>query len=142
MNINIIHIKIVKKNNKYTIFAHIFIAGNLDEVILFCHGKNNRMGKGDGTRGKNYLKLRCDAKDRFLSDANQEVVKAEKVYCVKKVDPEIVKMPGKKARCANVGADERKDDLQGYINTYQIGWNMKSLQKIGVKKGYAELVSY
>ena len=51
-------------------------------------------------------------------------------------------MPGKKARCANVGADERKDDLQGYINTYQIGWNIKSLQKIGVKKGYAELVSY
>ena len=43
--------------------------------------------------------------------------------------------------CSNVGADERKTDLEGYINLYQIGWNISSLEAINIDKDFIELVS-
>ena len=55
--------------------------------------------------------------------------------------PEIIKMPKSKTLCANVGADERKTDLQRYINLYQIGWNTSSLKIAGVDKPFVELVT-
>ena len=43
--------------------------------------------------------------------------------------------------CSNVGADERKTDLEGYINLYQIGWNISSMKAINIDKDSIELVS-
>ena len=49
-------------------------------------------------------------------------------------------MPKTKSLCANLGADKRKTDLKDQLNLYQIGWNMTSLNKIGINKEFTEQV--
>ena len=110
-----------------------------DEIILFCHGIKNKFTTDD----QNYLKLKCDSKGKFVSVSTEEKVKPNTKSCKKPLDPEIIKVPGKTTSlCANVGADERKTDLEGNINLYQIGWNTSSLKGVGVEKSFVELVRY
>ena len=89
------------------------------------------------------MQLKCDdAKGEFISATTKKPVVVSKQLCKQAIDPEINKMPKKtKQLCSNVGADERKTDLEGYINLYQIGWNISSLEAINIDKDFIELVS-
>ena len=88
------------------------------------------------------MQLKCDdTKGEFMSDTTKKPVVVSKQLCKHSIDPEINKMSKKTTLCSNVGADERKTDLEGYINLYQIGWNISSLEAINIDKDFIELVS-
>ena len=88
------------------------------------------------------MQLKCDdAKGEFISATTKKPVVVSKQLCKHSIDPEINKMSKKTTLCSNVGADERKTDLEGYINLYQIGWNISSLEAINIDKDFIELVS-
>ena len=90
-----------------------------------------------------YMQLKCDdAKGEFISATTKRPVVVRKQLCKHSIDPEINKMSKKTNElCSNVGADERKTDLEGYINLYQIGWNISSLKAINIDEDFIELVS-
>ena len=89
------------------------------------------------------MQLKCDAaKGEFISVTTEKPVVVSKQLYKHSIDPEINKMSKKTTKlCSNVGADERKTDLEGYINLYQIGWNISSLEAINIDKDFIELVS-
>ena len=105
---------------------------------MFCHGVKNHFK----SQKMQYMQLKCDdAKGKFISAATKTPVVVSKQLCKHPIDPEINKMAKKTTLCSNVGADERKTDLEGYINLYQIGWNISSLEAINIDKDFIELVS-
>ena len=88
-----------------------------------------------------YMQLKCDDA-KFISVTTKKPVVVSKQLCKHSIDPEINKMSKKTTQlCSNVGAAERKTDLEGYINLYQIGWNISSLEAINIDKDFIELVS-
>ena len=89
------------------------------------------------------MQLKCDdANGEFISVTTKKPVVVSKLLCKHSIDPEINKMSEKTNElCSNVGADERKTDLEGYINLYQIGWNISSMKAINIDKDSIELVS-
>ena len=109
-------------------------------MVLFCHGSHNSVKNVDGVKGETYVKLECNEKGNFISTATTKSVNIHKVYCGKPLEPEIRQVLRQKPRCADIGADDRKHDLDNYIRAYQIGWNMAPMKNIGIKKKFEELV--
>ena len=103
---------------------------------MFCHGIDNTFKN----ERYSYLQLRCNSNKEFEKSSYAETVEIKSTSCSESLDPEIVKVPNSDTLCASVGADERKNDLEGHLILYKIGWNLKPLKAIGMKKPFIELV--
>ena len=62
----------------------------------------------------------------FGSTSNDEV-DVHNARCTQKQYPALKKHVGEGKLCSDVGADGRADNLQNYLHTVQIGWNMSAI---------------
>ena len=67
----------------------------------------------------------------FNGGASNKAVDVHNASCTKKQYPKIIKHYAEQTLCSNRGADGRRNDLEKYIHSVQIGWKMSAINRYG-----------
>ena len=104
--------------------------GDLPQLGLYCHGKESKISTSRSSKQTKkmarYLPLRCNVDGTFtrFKGKRKQKIDIYQVNCTKEQFPILRKHQNEPKLCSNRGADGRHDDLETYIHSVQIGWNM------------------
>ena len=113
--------------------------GDLPQLELYCHGKSLVSKSSIKALNKNahYVPLTCknDGTFTIFNSTDSTNVDVYNAKCTRKQYPQLTKHENEDILCSDLGADGRSNDLENYIHTVQIGWNMSAMKpNVGMKE--------